>query len=77
MFGAFHFSRVANTLIGAKVMSTFGKPSLVRETSRITTSNPVMIPLVWGKKLAMATMKRKQTEDNLMKGVILEKNLED
>lgn len=77
MFGAFHFSRVFSKIVGTRFLSTFGRPALVRETSRITTSNPLMIPFIWSKKLAMAAMKRKQTEDNLMKGVILEKKLED
>jgi hypothetical protein len=50
IFGAFHFSRIFFSLLSAKALSTFGKPKLVRETSKITTSNPFLIPFVWSRK---------------------------
>ena len=58
VFGAFHFTRIFFQLMSAKVLSSFGKPKLVRETSKITTGNPVMIPFVWGRKFYRNNIKK-------------------
>ena len=71
MFSAYHFSRVFFSLMSTRILSTFGKPQLVRETSKITTGNPFLIPFVWTRKFYRHNLKR-QTQDNLLKGVILD-----
>jgi ATPase family AAA domain-containing protein 3A/B len=56
-------------------MSRFGKPQLVRETSKLHSNNPVTLPLMYLKKQYHQRMRK--TEKDLLSGVILEKNLED
>lgn len=58
MFGAFHFSKVFFSLLSTRILSTFGKPKLVRETSKITTNNPFMIPFVWSRKFYKNNLKK-------------------
>jgi hypothetical protein len=57
------------------MMSRWGKPELVRETSKLYSSSYITLPFAWAKKHAMMRMKR--TEKDLLEGVILEKKLED
>ena len=38
-FGAFHFTKLSMAMVTAFFMGRFGKPSLVRETSKIYTNN--------------------------------------
>ena len=57
------------------MMSRWGKPELVRETSKLYSSSYITLPFAWAKKHAMMRMKR--TEKDLLDGVILEKKLED
>lgn len=57
-------------------MGRFGKPSLVRETSKIYTNNYALIPFIQGRKFYNLYFK-KHTEANLLKGVILDQKLED
>lgn len=47
----------------------------MRETSKLHTSNPVLVPFMFARKFMQQKMKR--TEKDLLEGVILEKNLED
>jgi hypothetical protein len=49
-FGAFHLTRLGLALVTGIFMARFGKPGLVRETSKIHTSNYLMIPYIWGRK---------------------------
>jgi len=49
-FGAFHFSRLAIALTTTMVLARFGKPTLVRETSKIHTRNYLMIPYMYIRK---------------------------
>lgn len=74
-FGAFHFSRLAIALTTTMILARFGKPQLVRETSKIHTRNYFMIPYLYLKKFVNSKLKR--TEKDLLEGVILEKNLEE
>lgn len=76
IFGAFQFTRLFFRLISVRLLSSFGKPQLIRETSKITTSNPMMIPFVWSRKFYKNNIKS-YSEDNLLKGVILDKKLEE
>lgn len=55
-------------------MARFGKPSLVRMTSRISTNNLFMIPVLAAKRSIMRITTHKETE--LLDGVILEEKLE-
>lgn len=75
-FGAFHFTKIGATLTMAYFLGRFGKPSLIRETSKIHTQNYLMIPFMQMRKFVQMKMLR-QTEENLLKGVILDKKLED
>ena len=52
VFGIFHGSRIGVALLTAALMGRFGKPNLVRETSKIYTNNYLMVPMIWGKKFA-------------------------
>lgn len=75
-FGAFHFTKIGAALTTSYFLGRFGKPSLIRETSKIHTSNYLMIPYMQMKKfIQMKVVTR--TEENLLKGVILDKKLED
>ena len=56
-------------------MARFGKPQLVRETSKLYSTNYVTLPFMWAQKRIMMGMKR--TEADLLKGVILEKRLQE
>jgi len=74
-FGAFHFTRLALAMFTTVIIGRFGKPTLVRETSKIHTRNYLMIPYLYARKFFHQKMKR--TEKDLLEGVILEKNLEE
>jgi len=58
-----------------RLMARFGKPQLVRETSKLYSTNYVTLPFMWAQKRIMMGMKR--TEADLLKGVILEKRLQE
>lgn len=74
-FGLFHVTRLGLALLTGVFLARFGKPGLVRETSKLHTSNYLLIPWLYGKKFLHQKMRR--TEKDLLEGVILEKNLED
>jgi len=74
-FGAFHLTRITLALFTGLILARFGKPQLVRETSKLHTKNYFMIPFLYARKVAQQRMRR--TEKDLLEGVILEKNLED
>jgi hypothetical protein len=76
MFGAFHFTKLFSTIAATTFLSRFGKPSLVRETSKIYTNNYALIPFMLMKKFFNKSIVRR-SESNLLKGVILDKKLED
>jgi ATPase family AAA domain-containing protein 3A/B len=74
-FGTYHLTKLALAMSASLVMARFGKPQLVRETSKIYSNNIFTLPLQYGKKFLHTKMRR--TEKDLLQGVILEKNLED
>jgi len=74
-FGAFHLTRLALAMLTGLVLARFGKPQLVRETSKLHTNNYLTLPYLYAKKIMHHKMRR--TEKDLLSGVILEKNLED
>lgn len=82
LFGAFHLTRMSVALLQNSLLSKFGKPSLVRETSKIHASNQqgfsniALIPWMYTKKFINNNILR-HSEENLLKGVILDKKLED
>ena len=59
-----------------RLMARFGKPSLVRETSKIHTNNYLYLPFIYSGKFIRKNIMR-HSEANLLKGVILDKKLED
>ena len=74
-FGAFHLTRLGVALFSSLFLARFGKPSLVRDTSKLYTANPISVPYYYGKKFIHQSLRR--TEKDLLDGVILEKDLED
>jgi ATPase family AAA domain-containing protein 3A/B len=75
IFGCFHGTRLGVAMLGQSLIGRFNKPTLVRETSKIYSSNYLTLPFVWARKQML--MKMKRTEKDLLEGVILEKKLED
>ena len=75
-FGAYHFTKLGFAMTTAFFMGRFGKPTLVRETSKIYTNNYALIPFIQMRKFYSNYFK-KHTEANLLKGVILDQKLED
>lgn len=76
IFGAFHVTKLSAALATKTLMGRFGKPQLVRETSKIYTSNYALIPWMYTKKFIQKNVVRR-SEADLLKGVILDKKLED
>lgn len=74
MSGLIFGSYQATKLAAAAVMAWFGKPSLVRMTSRLSTNNIFMLPYLAAKRTAMRLSRHKESE--LLDGVILEEKLE-
>ena len=50
-FGAFHLTRFGVAVMSGIIMARFGKPGLVRETSKLHTSNVFTLPMMFTKKL--------------------------
>jgi hypothetical protein len=57
------------------LLSNFGKPALVRETSKINSRIFVNLPYLYMKRAV--TRMRRRTEKDLLDGVILDKKLEE
>jgi ATPase family AAA domain-containing protein 3A/B len=74
MFGAYQFTKVAATMVGAGFMTRFGRPNLVRQTSKIYTTNLFAVPWLLMKRTFHRNLRRK--EANLLDGVILNEPLE-
>ena len=74
-FGTYHLTKLALGLSASIILARFGKPQLIRETSKIYSNNIFTLPYQYGKKFLH--QKLKKTEKDLLQGVILEKNLED
>ena len=62
-------------MLGMRMMARFGKPKLVRETSKLHSANYFTLPFLWMQKRILMSMKR--SEQDLLKGVILEKRLQE
>ena len=75
IFGAFFGMRFAFQMLGMRMMARFGKPKLVRETSKLHSANYFTLPFLWMQKRILMSMKR--SESDLLKGVILEKRLQE
>lgn len=74
LFGGYQFTKVAATMIGTGFMTRFGRPSLVRQTSKIYTTNIFAVPWLIMKRSFHRNMRRK--ESNLLEGVILNEQLD-
>ena len=74
MFGAYQFTKLAATVIGTGFMTRFGRPSLVRQTSKIYTTNIFAVPWMLMRRSFHRNMKRK--EGSLLDGVILNEQLD-
>lgn len=61
-FGAYHFTKLFFALSTGLVMAKFGKPSLVRETSKIYTNNYLAIPYMYAKKMIHQRMRRTEAD---------------
>jgi len=73
LFGAYQFTKVAATLVGTGFMARFGRPSLVRQTSKLYTTNIFALPWLFMKRAFHRNMRRK--EASLLEGVILNEDL--
>lgn len=71
MFGAYQMTRLA----AMGVMARFGKPNLVRATSKISTNNVFMLPWMLAKRTIHRAQRRKEAQ--LLDGVIIHKDLEE
>ena len=74
IFSAYYGTRMAFGVAGQRLMARFGKPPLIRETSKLYTNNIISLPYLYTKKQILKTMKR--TEKDLLNGVILDKPLQ-
>jgi hypothetical protein len=72
VFGTFHLTRISIALMASKLVGRFGKPQLVRETSKIYSNNYLTLPFVYTQKFLRQNV-MKHTEANMLKGVILDK----
>jgi ATPase family AAA domain-containing protein 3A/B len=50
-FSAFHLTRIGIAMMTGLILARFGKPQLVRETSKIHTRNYFAVPYLYAKKL--------------------------
>ena len=50
MFGAYHGTKSASGLVASQVMARMGKPELIRETSRLYSTNMLTLPLAFSRK---------------------------
>ena len=50
-FAAFHVTRISLAMITSLILARFGKPVLVRETSKIHTANYFAIPFLYMRKV--------------------------
>lgn len=62
-------------MLSMRMMARFGKPRLVRETSKLHSANYFTLPFMWMQKRILMSMKR--SEKDLLQGVILEKRLQE
>jgi ATPase family AAA domain-containing protein 3A/B len=74
LFGAYQMTKVTAMMVGTGFMTRFGRPSLVRQTSKIYTTNIFAVPWLMLRRSLHRNMKRK--ESNLLDGVILNDNLD-
>jgi len=75
VFSAFFGTRFAFNYLGMRMMARFGKPTLIRETSKLYSTNYVTLPFMWMRKRVQMLAKR--TEKDLLEGVILSKPLQE
>jgi hypothetical protein len=63
-FGAFHMTRLIVAVITTGFLARLGKPSLVRETSKLHSTNLITLPYAYVKKVLHTKMRR--TEKDLL-----------
>jgi hypothetical protein len=63
-FGAFHLTRITLAMMTGLVMARFGKPQLVRETSKIHSNNFLALPYMYARKFIHTKLRR--TEKDLL-----------
>lgn len=68
------FARAGINIMSTAVLSRFGRPVLVRETSKISTDKLLKLPFLLTQR--MFSRVRHRTESDLLKGVILNPELE-
>mmetsp|Transcript_2832 Transcript_2832/g.4836 ORF Transcript_2832/g.4836 Transcript_2832/m.4836 type:complete len:487 (-) Transcript_2832:44-1504(-) len=76
LYGSVQLTRLSVQMLGNKMMSNYKKPQLVRETSKITAKSYFSIPLIQMRKF-YSNYLVKRTEADLLKGIILDKKLEE
>lgn len=53
VFSAYYGTRMGFGVLGQRLMARFGKPQLIRETSKLYTNNVVSLPFLYARKLAL------------------------
>lgn len=74
LFGAYQFTKLGATMIGTGFMARFGRPSLVRHTSKIYTTNILAVPWLMMRRAIHRNLRKK--ESSLLDGVIINEQLE-
>lgn len=75
-YATYHVLRIVMMGMSRSVMGRFGKPQLVRETSKLHTNNYLMIPFLQMRKFYQMSLKRR-TQDQLFKGIVFNEGLEE
>jgi hypothetical protein len=55
---ALNVSKFTFAIFASRLFSKFGKPKLIRETSKIYTNNLAFIPFIWARKFYANNLKR-------------------
>jgi hypothetical protein len=55
---ALNVSKFTFAIFTSRLFSKFGKPRLIRETSKIYTNNLALVPFIWARKFYVNNLKR-------------------
>lgn len=72
-FGSLYGTRMLFTLMQQRLLARFGKPQLIRETSKLYANNYLTLPFLYARKRVLMGMRR--SEKDLLDGVVLDPRL--
>ena len=58
MITALNITKFSFAIFTSRLFSSFGKPRLVRETSKIYTNNFAFVPFIWARKFYVNNIKK-------------------